>query len=122
MRQEELFNGFSDREAGARLLEIIERAVTRMGVKVFADLIHRDPSQVRSALNPEGDKKYAVEWTAALLRRDSIFAEEYINFQCDLTGKEYPRDKRRLTPEEKITLYEEVISRHGLELLFKEKS
>lgn len=117
--QESLFDAMElDGNSGKKVLEIIEKAVHHYGIKSFAYLIKREPQQIRDALSENG-KHFSVAWLPVLLRRDPEFATTFINYLCDIANKNHPEDKEELTPEEKLREYEDIIERHGLQLLFK---
>ena len=121
MQQDDLFEALEiDAKVGDKSLEIIEKSVhsDRVGLKNFAFLIKRDPQQIRDALNSNG-KHFSVKWVPILIRRDPEFATAYINFLCDLAGKEHPGDRKALTPEEELAQIKETIQKHGLQTLFK---
>lgn len=96
--QIELFKAFeTETEYGKRLLELIEASVHRIGIKEFAFLVQREPAQIRDALNGNG-KYFSVTWLPVLIRRDSQFATNFINFLCDIAGKIHPEDRQEMTP------------------------
>jgi hypothetical protein len=118
MKQEELFRAFeTDRQVGDNILAVIEQGVHRIGLKEFAYMIQKEPSQLRDAFNHNG-KYFSVTWLATFIRKEPEGATALINYLCDLAGKTIPEDKREMTPEEELDYYKQKISEHGLHMLF----
>lgn len=119
MHQKNLFDAIaSDKLQADKFLEIIEQSVHRIGLKEFAYLINKEPSQIRDALSGNG-KYFSATWIITLLNRDPRFATDFINYQCDIAGKEHAPDKKRITAEEKLSKYEKIIASHRLQGLFE---
>lgn len=117
--QPELFSALeTEQDLGKKLLEIVEKAVYRVGLKEFAFIIQKESSQLRDAFSGNG-KYFSITWLASVIRRDPQGAAEFINALCDIAQKEYPQDKPELTPEEELKILKQKIKEHGLEPLFR---
>jgi hypothetical protein len=120
MKQEQLFLPETEYEEGQMLLEIIESAVGRIGIKTFSALINTDPSHLRHAFNNNG-KYFSITWLLLALKRDSKGADDFCAFVCDRVGKENPPDKKESSPVEELAILKGKIREHGLEPLFFKK-
>jgi hypothetical protein len=119
MKQQELFRAAeTDKQTGDNLLSVIEQGVHRIGLKEFAFIIQKEPSQLRDAFNQNG-KYFSVTWLATFFRSDPQGATEFINYCCQLAGKEIPEDAREMSPEEELDFYKRKIREHGLEPIFR---
>jgi hypothetical protein len=119
MKQEELFRAVeTDKQTGDDLLAIVEQGVHRIGLKEFGFLIQKEASQLRDAFNHNG-KYFSVTWLVTFIRNDPQGATEFINYCCELAGKNIPEDRREMTVEEELEFYKRRIREHGLQPLFK---
>jgi hypothetical protein len=122
MIQRSLFDALqTDKNQSEKLMEIVEQSVHRIGLKEFSFLISKEGSHVRDAISGNG-KHFSSTWLITLLNRDNRFASEFINYLCDLTGKEHPKERKQLPPEEKLKRYAAIIEKHKLQDLFMEAS
>lgn len=70
-------------------------------------------------VEPERQKPWQHKWDVVLAQENPhVYAEEVLDWLCELAGRERTEPKRVLTPEERLMLVFERIKEHRLDPLF----
>jgi len=93
-----------------------------IGRKRFGLIIDKAPSYVNEILNTNGlQKKFQPEMEPALIiENPDKYAEQVINYLCDMTGYEHPQKKAKKPPEEELRELKKALKAKGLDPAFPE--
>ena len=104
-----------------RRLKTVAHSIPRETFALVNDKSYSYVSEILNTNSEETQKPYQVKLIPSLITENpERFAEEVINWLCDLCGREHPQKKRELTPVEELALLKQKIKDHKLERLFED--